>query len=1118
MHLQLSHAPQLSVSADKLLPLAARDAALLAWLALEGPTPRARLAALLWPDSDADAARNALRQRLFQLRKSLGFDAVVGSITLALADGLTHDLHDADSVLGDEPPAASGEFAAWLEQQRQRRRDRMHLSLVELAQMAEDARDWDDALSHANELLALEPVSEAAHRRVMRLHYLASDRAAALLAFDRCEQVLKNEVGARPSAQTLALLASIDASGPTVLAVAGGPVPASVLRPPRLIGRERELAQLAQGFAGGQVVAVVGDAGLGKTRLLQEFAQTHAGLAHVSARPGDAGVPFALLARLLRAVTARAPTALALEDGTRREIARVLPEFDNAVPRVSGEGQRLALQRAVQALLTSQADLAGLLVDDLHFADAASLDMLLALIDATGSDDGQRGAGLAPAPPLRWVLAYRPAEAGSPVQALHDALVEQVRLQPLALAPLDEAMLAELVDSLGLPGVEGRALAPGLRQRTGGNPLFVLETLKQAWVERTLDRLADAQHLPRPLSVGRLIQRRIGQLSSAALALARVASIAGVDFEIELAEQVLGVSAMQFADALNELEAAQVLRGNAFAHDLVFEAVQASVPATIAARTHGQVAAWLEARAGEPARIAAHWIAARQGVLAIPWLQQAADAARHALRSKEYVDFMERKSSIEEQAGQVEAAFNSLLSAAEEFVNVDLDATPSSAFCDRLDRLAGTPAHRVEALLQRGHLHQQRGEYPRAESLAQAALRGSMGLGNTGLTVRCRRALSVACIMSDRIGEASQHLEACIAWFDEQGNDGDRSEAHGDLAVMYDNLGRLEDALPHHTLAYELSRRSGNLSNASMANSNFACNRLDAGDLLAAEQALQQGQQLLAAYDGFGAHAGTVQLLRALCLCHLGRYADALVQAELAVASTLRYQPGRADHARLRLAWCWWHLGQSARLAQQLGAITVTPQTDLSLRVQHARLGWRHARDSAADTVAIDTARQAMASELASLGEHERPDLRLPLMIDLADSAEPMLGLARLDAVRAEAERRGHLGTALAARIRGAALAAASDPQRARHDALAALELAQRRQTTALLPAELWLQCGRALIAAGDTARATEVVSQGREWLQSTAHEQVPEPFRDSFLHRNPVNRELLALASRWVG
>jgi hypothetical protein len=75
--------------------------------------------------------------------------------------------------------------------------------------------------------------------------------------------------------------------------------------------------------------------------------------------------------------------------------------------------------------------------------------------------------------------------------------------------------------------------------------------------------------------------------------------------------------------------------------------------------------------------------------------------------------------------------------------------------------------------------------------------------------------------------------------------------------------------------------------------------------------------------------------------------------------------------------------------------------------------------------------------------------------------------------------------------------------------------LADERQTSALLPAELWLNCGRALAAAGDAAHATEVLARDHDWLHSTAAEQVPEPFRDGFLHRNPVNRELLALASR---
>jgi DNA-binding SARP family transcriptional activator/tetratricopeptide (TPR) repeat protein len=1117
MQLQLADSPAFVGADGSGVVLSARDAALLAWLALEGPTSRARLASLLWPDKDADAARNDLRQRLFRLRKVLGVDLVQGNATLGLVEGVGHDLEEADTVLGQTSgeEIAPGEFAHWLEQQRARRRDRVRRSLVELCRMAEGAKDWDDALSHARELLALEPLSEAAHLRVIRLHYLAGERVAALLAFDGCERMLKDEVGATPSAEALALLATISAAQSSTLPALAQTVPASVLLPPRLIGRDDELAALHRGWQLGQVVALIGEAGLGKTRLLHAFVEARSGVVRAAGRLGDAGVPFATLARLLRAVMARAGTTWSLDEqlpaGARTEIARVLPEFDGPATRHGGEGQRLVMRGAVRGLLTAQVDLIGLVVDDLHFADEASLEMLRALIDEDSDPDN------AAARPLRWALACRPSEAGSPVRALHDALVEQARLTPIALAPLDAAALAALVDSLGLPGVEGRVLAPGLLRRTGGNPLFVLETLKQAWVERTLDRLADAALLPRPESVGRLIERRITQLSPGALALARVASIAGADFGIGMAEQVLQASAMQFADALNELEAAQVMRGNAFAHDLVHDAVRASVPATIAAHTHAKVAEWLEQRQGEPARIAAHWIAAQQAARALPWLQRAADAARRALRAKEYVAFLERKSEIEEATGQPQAAFASLILAAEEFVNVDLDSLVALAHCDRLDRLARTPQQRLEARLHRAHMHQQRGEPRLALPIEQAALRDAVRLDDARLLATCHQMLGVACSTTNQAAQALHHLQACTPWVSANGSDEQRSELHGNLAVLHDNLGQLDDALPHHELAFDLSHRSGNLSNASVACGNLACNRIDAGDLHAAERSLLQGQQIIAMYDGFGAHMGFLQVLRALSLCHLGRYGDALAQAEQAVQSMRQYQPGHVDHALLRLGACWWHLGQWSRLSQLLAAVTLDERSSVSVRVQHARLSDVVASAGMSGSTAGAVARHAMHAELAAIGAADRPDLRLPLQIDLAAHAGPEAALGRLDTLRAEGERIGHLGTVLAARIRAAGMASAIDPARARREALAALELANERQTTVLLPAELWLQCGRALVAAGDTAHAAEVLSRGRAWLRATAAEQVPEPFRDSFLQRNPVNRELLALASRWA-
>lgn len=1081
MQLLLGPSPQFVNASGAATSLAMRDALMLAWLALEGPTSRTRLATLLWPDSDAQAARNALRQRLFQLKKQLGAELVRGGATLALADGVAHDLADSSGLLGDAHHAIGGELGSWLGQQRERRSTRERHSLVQRIDAAESAQDYAQALGHAQELLAREPLSEAAHRRVIRLHYLGGDRAAAVLAFDRCEHVLKESVGTAPSDETLALLVTLSAASTQTLAPPARTMPASVLRPPRMVGRDAELAALHQAWQARQVVALVGEAGLGKTRLLQEFVDAQPGVVRAAARPGDAGVPFATLARLLRA-------AVALQS-TEAPGASTMPDS----------------LRGVRALLATQAKVTALVLDDLHFADQASLDLLGALINEEVTSPAEDAGP----EPLRWALAYRPAEAGSPVQALHDALAEQARLAEVRLAPLNLQALAALVDSLALPGVDGASLAPALSQRTGGNPLFVLETLKQAWVDRTLSALAGQHALPRPLSVGRLIERRIAQLSPPALALARVASVAGVDFCIELAEQVLQASAMQFADALNELEAAQVMRGNAFAHDLVFDAVRASVPATIAAHTHAHVATFIAPRGGEPARIAQHWIDAGQPQQALPWLAQAAEQARQASRLKECIEFMERKSAIEEAAGDTDAAFASLMRAAEDFVNVGSLVTTGRAQCDRLDRLAHTPAQRIEAWLQRANFEVQSVDPFQSLEPARRALAQSERLGDARLIAVSQQALATSLMFTDRLAEAAPHFEACLPWFDAHGRDEERSELHGNLAFMFDNLGRLDDALPHHQRAIAYAHTGGNLSNVVTVLGNLTCNRLDAGDLPAARDNLVRGLQVAAQHDDLSGPKGSLHLMLCLCDCQTGHYAEALSQVELAIS--LLHQQSRSVEviAHQRLAVCWRHLGQWARVQQVLESPLVRDSVMVAPLINTATLQHHLAAALGRPTGSV------LQDALEHLKPGERPDLRLPLLVEHACTLDAPAALRQLDAVRHEAQALQHEGTVLATLVRAAGIAAEFDPKTAAQHARAALALSQRRQSTMLLPGELWLHCARALQAAGDTAQAQRLLTTGREWLRRTARDHVPAPFRDSFLQRNPVNRELLALANR---
>jgi DNA-binding SARP family transcriptional activator len=209
MHLELADVAPATRPDGSSSALAPRDAALLAWLALEGPTPRSRLAELLWPFSDPMAARNTLRQRLFHLKRYCG-ELVTGTAALRLADGVEHDLADAEGVLGELQFPDAPALDAWLRGQRERRVNSVRRDLERQVRALEDAGELAAALPVAQALLRLDPLSEAAHRHVMRLHYLRGDRAAALIAFDDCERTLKDEVGTLPSGDTMALLHTIE--------------------------------------------------------------------------------------------------------------------------------------------------------------------------------------------------------------------------------------------------------------------------------------------------------------------------------------------------------------------------------------------------------------------------------------------------------------------------------------------------------------------------------------------------------------------------------------------------------------------------------------------------------------------------------------------------------------------------------------------------------------------------------------------------------------------------------------------------------------------------------------------------------------------------------------------
>jgi DNA-binding SARP family transcriptional activator len=583
------------------------------------PHTRDAIAGLLWPDYDQAHARATLRRTLSPLHRLLGegylsieremlalradaalwtdvdeFEALLArcqthghdeSVVCAECLPLLNQAADlyADSFLAGFALRDSPAFDDWQWAQGERLRRSLASALERLALGYSARGAYDDALLAARRWLSLDRLHEPAHSLLMSIYAWAGQRSAALQQYRSCVQVLDEELGVAPLEATTDLYEALRAKQlpplpelatghrpiSTVVAPATAPKSAPSSLPERshvpFVGRDAELDSLLgawhQNAEAGSVMIVAGEAGIGKTRLAQEFlSQARAdGAGTLVARcfEGESHLAYGPLAMALRGALAQggAGWPANLEAPWRAEIARLLPELSVAhgdgeyLLPIEGPGAQTrfyeALRRALIAACASTSR--GIFVlDDAQWADGATL-TFLAYLARRITDQ-----------PLSMLLLYRSGETGEQPELEHllgvarktaHVIVEPGRLLPQDVHALVTAQLPHEQTSSDV--------ATRLYQETEGLPFFLVEYLAAI----TSGLLAAESHpWSLPGGVRELLRSHLSAASETGWQVMSAAAVLGRSAPYELLREVSGRSDDETVAALEDLTGRGLLR------------------------------------------------------------------------------------------------------------------------------------------------------------------------------------------------------------------------------------------------------------------------------------------------------------------------------------------------------------------------------------------------------------------------------------------------------------------------------------------------------------------------------------------------------------------------------
>ncbi|MFI7637276.1 ATP-binding protein [Nonomuraea sp. NPDC049400] len=732
---------------------------------------------------------------------------------------------------------------------------------------------------------------------------------------------------------------------------------------PVFVGREEELAALSESFdeaRKGTVTSILlgGEAGVGKTRLVQRFAeQCQAGGAHVLfggcvelSTEGLAYAPFTAALRQL--VREQGPAAVAglLPDGAERDLARLLPEFGEP----SGDGETdTGRARLFEQFLTLLERLAAvrptvLVIEDIHWADRSSRDLIAFL---------SRNLH---APQVLILMTYRSDDLHRQ-HPLRPVLAELGRVNGVHRLDLPRLSRDEVAQQMaGILGmVPEYAKVEKVYESSEGIPLFV-EALLEGGEDCTF-----------PESLQDLILNSVERLPEETQRLLRVAAAGGIRVSHKLLAAVSGLSDIELETALRPAIAGNVLqiadtRAYVFRHSLIREAVHDELLPGEHQRLHARFAEEISKDRGlvPPGRaaveLAHHWYGARNDTWALISAWEAAQKSFKAFAYTEAVPLLERVLMLWDRVPDapelIGADYTAVLERASEAANAGGDADKGAKFVkaalSELDE-SKEPVRVAQLIVRRAAFKSSKGQLGVIEDLRHALrLVPENGLDRADVVTVLSRHL----MLRGEIAEASELIAEGLRLVREHGDRCLEADLLMNQALGHSLNGEIEStiALNEQALAIGTAEGSGRLITRAIGNNIDSL--IDIGRHEEALRLAQHGWKLAKKYGRLRGSGLFIKNNWAEVLESLGRWDEAIeiIEGALSHGPVLRNRYAML-RTRADIALARGEVQFVEGILSELGVLKDRPEEFVQDIISNARLhiGWHLLRGEPGAALAV---------------------------------------------------------------------------------------------------------------------------------------------------------------------